>query len=47
MASQRSGWSPWPRWTAAALHQINVDVRDFERFEERVQLHELLQPDDY
>lgn len=45
MASQRSGWSPWPRWTAAALHQLEIQVRDFESFEERVQLHELLVED--
>ncbi|WDQ15567.1 M56 family metallopeptidase [Rhodopirellula sp. P2] len=43
MASQRSDWSPWPAWTANALHQFDVNVRDFERFEERVQMHELLQ----
>jgi beta-lactamase regulating signal transducer with metallopeptidase domain len=42
MASQRSDWSPWPTWTANALHQIDVHVRDFELFEDRVQMHELL-----
>lgn len=42
MASQRSDWSPWPTWTANALHQINVQVRDFERFDNRVQMHELM-----
>lgn len=46
MASQRSDWSPWPSWTANALHQINVSVRDFELFEDRVQMHELLSEDD-
>ncbi len=46
MASQRSNWSPWPTWTASALHQFNVQVRDFELFEERVQMHELLYEDD-
>ncbi len=46
MASQRSEWSPWPTWTADALHQVNVHVRDFELFEDRVQMHELLYEDD-
>ncbi len=46
MASRRSDWSPWPTWTASALHQINVQVRDFELFEDRVQMHELLHEDD-
>jgi len=45
MASQRSDWSPWPTWTAGALHQIDVQVRDFELFEDRVQMHELLYED--
>ncbi|TWU04587.1 M56 family metallopeptidase [Stieleria varia] len=46
MASQRSRWSPWPTWTANALHQFDVNVRDFESFEDRVQMHELLYQDD-
>ena len=46
MASQRSGWSPWPKWSANALHQVNVQVRDFEQFEDRVQMHELMYEDD-
>ncbi|CAD78005.1 MAG TPA: peptidase M56 BlaR1 [Rhodopirellula baltica] len=46
MASQRSDWSPWPRWTAKALHQFNLQVRDFESFEDRVQMHELLTEED-
>tara|TARA_R110002072_G_scaffold303004_1_gene491211 strand:+ start:5626 stop:6720 length:1095 start_codon:yes stop_codon:yes gene_type:complete len=46
MASQRSDWSPWPSWTASALHEAGVHVRDFELFEDRVQMHELLYEDD-
>ncbi|WP_047812322.1 M56 family metallopeptidase [Rhodopirellula islandica] len=46
MASQRSDWSPWPSWTAKALHQFNLQVRDFESFEDRVQMHELLTEED-
>lgn len=46
MASHRSDWSPWPTWTANALHQVDVQVRDFELFEDRVQMHELLYDED-
>ncbi len=46
MASQRSEWSPWPTWTASALHQVDVQVRDFEQFEDRVEMHDLLYEDD-
>ncbi|EMI41153.1 M56 family metallopeptidase [Rhodopirellula sp. SWK7] len=46
MASQRSDWSPWPKWTAKALHHVDVHVRDFELFEDRVQLHDLIYKDD-
>ncbi|WP_286763585.1 MULTISPECIES: M56 family metallopeptidase [Rhodopirellula] len=46
MASRRSDWSPWPTWTASALHEAGVQVRDFELFEDRVQMHELLYDDD-
>ncbi|MFU7557297.1 M56 family metallopeptidase [Roseiconus sp. JC912] len=42
LASSRSQWSPWPSWTANALHQADIQVRDFEAFDERVQLHEWL-----
>jgi len=42
MASHRSRWSPWPSWTANALHQVNVHVRDFESFENGVHMHELM-----
>ncbi|MCC9645217.1 M56 family metallopeptidase [Rhodopirellula sp. JC740] len=45
MASQRSEWSPWPKWSASVLHLFNVPVRDFEQFEDRVQMHELVYED--
>lgn len=42
IATQRSQWSPWPTWTATTLHDFGVTVRDFETFDERTQMHELL-----
>ncbi|TWU21165.1 Methicillin resistance mecR1 protein [Novipirellula galeiformis] len=42
-ASSRSEWSPWPSWTAEALHNsFDLQLRDFERFENSLQMHELL-----
>jgi len=41
LASDRSAWTPWPAWSAEVLHTMNVSVRDYQRFERRVQLHEL------
>lgn len=46
MASQRSDWSPWPAWTAETLNEFGIHVRDFELFEDRVQMHELLYEED-
>ena len=46
MASRRSDWSPWPTWTADALHRFDIKVRDFEPFEDRIQMRELLGEDD-
>ncbi len=42
-ASQRSGWSPWPSWSARVLHDLGVTVRDYETFGERSSIHELLE----
>lgn len=41
LASPRTNFSPWPAWSAAALHTINVSVRDFDQFDSRLQIHEL------
>jgi beta-lactamase regulating signal transducer with metallopeptidase domain len=30
VASSRSEWSPWPRWSASALHELGIHVRDYE-----------------
>jgi beta-lactamase regulating signal transducer with metallopeptidase domain len=47
LASTRSDWSPWPTWTAKALHNsLDISVRDFEPFEDRVQIHEWMHDDD-
>lgn len=45
MASNRREWSPWPRWTASVLHSLDIKVRDYEPFEERTAMHELLEHD--
>ncbi|TWU35011.1 M56 family metallopeptidase [Novipirellula artificiosorum] len=44
LASSRSNWSPWPTWTAQVLHSgFSIHVRDFEPFDNRVQMHELFE----
>jgi beta-lactamase regulating signal transducer with metallopeptidase domain len=45
LASSRSHWTPWPTWSASVLHDFGISVRDFERFDERCELHELLEAD--
>ena len=40
VASTRGAWSPWPSWTAAALHELGVPVRDYE-----IDAHRLLPHD--
>jgi beta-lactamase regulating signal transducer with metallopeptidase domain len=40
LSSDRSAWSPWPSWSAEALHAMNVSVRDYEVFSHGNQLHE-------
>jgi len=42
LATSRNSWSPWPKWTASILHDFDIQVRDFETFDERTQIHELL-----
>ncbi|QDV19807.1 Regulatory protein BlaR1 [Gimesia panareensis] len=43
LASPRANWSPWPTWSADALHDFGVSVHDFEVYNGRMELHELLQ----
>lgn len=43
LASPRANWSPWPSWSADALHDFGVSVHDFETYNGRMELHELLQ----
>ena len=45
-ASPRSNWSPWPRWSATVLREFGISARDFEVYDDRIELHELLEPDD-
>ena len=33
--------SPWPTWSAATLHAMDVSVVDYRPFDGRTQLHEL------
>jgi bla regulator protein BlaR1 len=40
LASTRSHWSPWPKWTASALHELGVSARDYEIDLHRVLPHE-------
>ncbi|MDV6029876.1 MAG: M56 family metallopeptidase [Phycisphaera sp. RhM] len=46
LASSRTPVSPWPTWTANLLHDFGVSVRDYERFDARHDLHELLSDDE-
>ncbi|WP_417734620.1 M56 family metallopeptidase [Rosistilla oblonga] len=43
LASSQSMFTRWPSWTANALHAFDIKVRDYERFEPNVQLHELME----
>ena len=43
LASHRSSWSPWPTWSAEALHAVNVSARDYEVFSRGNQLHEWIE----
>lgn len=42
LASTRSVWSPWPRWTAKSLHCFGCNLRDYEQYDRRVQMYEIL-----
>jgi beta-lactamase regulating signal transducer with metallopeptidase domain len=41
LASPKTHYSPWPVWSAAALHAFDVSVRDFDQFDSRLQIYEL------
>ncbi|MCA9017358.1 MAG: M56 family metallopeptidase, partial [Planctomycetaceae bacterium] len=43
LASPRASWSPWPTWTAGALHDFGFSVHDFDAYNGRIELHELLE----
>ncbi|QDV48392.1 M56 family metallopeptidase [Gimesia fumaroli] len=43
LASSRTNWSPWPTWSASILHDFDIPARDFEVFDHRIELHELLE----
>lgn len=43
LASSRSHWSPWPTWSAAALHAFNIPVRDYELFDHDKQLDDWME----
>lgn len=43
LASSRSAFTRWPSWTASTLHAFDVKVRDYERFDHSVQIHELIE----
>ena len=41
LASPRSVWSPWPRWTAEVAHCFGYNLRDYEQYDRRSQLFEI------
>lgn len=47
LASSRSAWSPWPSWTAKSLHCFGCSVRDYEQYDRRIQVYEILHEDDH
>lgn len=47
LASSRSAWSPWPSWTAKSLHCFGYSVRDYEQYDRRIQVYEILHEDDH
>ncbi|MCA9007924.1 MAG: M56 family metallopeptidase, partial [Planctomycetaceae bacterium] len=42
LASPRANWSPWPTWTAGALHDFGFSPNDFDVYSRHTELHELL-----
>lgn len=44
--SSRSTWSPWPRWSANVLREFGIMALDFEVYDDRIELHEMLEHDE-
>ena len=45
VASSRSAWSPWPGWSASALHELGIPARDYEIDGYQTRLQELIEED--
>ncbi len=43
LASTRTAWSPWPRWSASVLRTFDIPARDYEPYETRTRFHEFLE----
>jgi bla regulator protein blaR1 len=43
LVSARADWSPWPHWSAGLLHDFGIVVRDYELYDKRTQIHEVLE----
>jgi hypothetical protein len=41
LTSSRGTFSPWPTWSAAALHALDMPVQDYQPFDTRTKTHEL------
>lgn len=46
LASANDRWTPWPKWSATALHAFDLPVRDFQRLDRGSLLHELREGND-
>jgi len=40
--SPKAYYSPWPTWSAAVLHTFDISARDFDKFDARLQVHDLM-----
>ncbi len=43
LASTRSAWSPWPSWTAKSAYCFGFELRDYEQYDRRTQVYEMIQ----
>lgn len=41
LGAKALAFSPWPTWSASALHTFGISVRDFGEFDPRLQVYEL------